>query len=148
MADSLSWNPELTVGNLVIDRQHKELLERAERLQNAIDMDQGPALVNDLLEYLSEYVVFHFDEEEKWMKEQQYPDIELHKEAHRKFLKTVLLIRSGEYVSGDLSEGITRYRMAIELLRLVANWETYHVETLDRLVARHAKTIAKVTIED
>jgi hemerythrin len=81
---SLEWTSALRVGVEHIDEQHQELFRRAERLIHALRAgDRGE--VEPLLRYLTDYVVSHFDCEERWMVETEYPGLEDHRDAHRRF---------------------------------------------------------------
>jgi len=81
---ALEWTSGLAVGVDEIDEQHQELYRRAERLILALKAgDRGE--VEPLLRYLSDYVVSHFDCEERWMASAEYPALEEHRDAHRRF---------------------------------------------------------------
>jgi hemerythrin len=80
----IEWTPSLAVGVEQIDDQHQELFRRAERLIHALRTgDRGE--VEPLIHYLSDYVVSHFECEERWMSQVEYPGLEEHRDAHRRF---------------------------------------------------------------
>lgn len=84
MGAALQWTPALAVGLAEIDAQHQELFRRAERLIAALRAgDRGEVL--PLLAYLDEYVVHHFEAEERLMKQVGYPGREAHAAAHQAF---------------------------------------------------------------
>lgn len=84
MGPSLQWTPALAVGVAEIDAQHRELFRRAERLITTLRAgDRGEVL--PLLAYLDEYVVHHFEAEERLMKEVGYPGREAHAAVHQAF---------------------------------------------------------------
>ena len=81
---ALEWTSGLRVGVDEIDEQHQELFRRAERLILALRAgDRGE--VEPLLHYLSDYVVSHFECEERWMERAEYPGLAAHRDAHRRF---------------------------------------------------------------
>jgi len=81
---ALEWTRDLAVGVEEIDEQHQELFRRAERLILALRAgDRGE--IEPLLRYLADYVVSHFDCEERWMARAEYPGLEAHQDAHRRF---------------------------------------------------------------
>lgn len=81
---AIEWTLDLAVGVEQIDEQHQELFRRAERLIHALKAgDRGE--VEPLVHYLSDYVVSHFDCEERWMIQAEYPGLEAHRDAHRRF---------------------------------------------------------------
>jgi hemerythrin len=80
----LEWTSALRVGVEEIDEQHQELFRRAERLIHALKAgDRGE--VEPLLHYLSDYIVSHFECEERWMAKAEYPGLAEHQDAHRRF---------------------------------------------------------------
>ncbi len=84
MGATLQWTPSLAVGDEDIDAQHQELFRRAERLIVALRKgDRGEVL--PLLAYLDEYVVHHFEGEERLMRELQYPGLDAHAKVHAEF---------------------------------------------------------------
>jgi hemerythrin len=81
---ALEWTSSLKVGVDEIDEQHQELFRRAERLILALRAgDRGE--VEPLIHYLSDSVVSHFECEERWMARAEYPGLESHRDAHRRF---------------------------------------------------------------
>jgi len=67
-----------------IDEQHQELFLRVERLILALKHGDRSE-VEPLVKYLSDYVTSHFQCEERWMAEAEYPGLEAHRDAHRRF---------------------------------------------------------------
>ena len=80
----IEWTSSLQVGVEEIDEQHRELFRRAARLVNALKVGDRTE-VEPLMRYLSDYVVSHFECEERWMAETEYPGLETHRDTHRRF---------------------------------------------------------------
>ena len=81
---TFEWSTSLRVGVPDIDEQHQELFRRAERLLIALRAgDRGE--VEPLVKYLEDYVVSHFQCEERWMAQAEYPGLDLHRDQHRRF---------------------------------------------------------------
>jgi hemerythrin len=80
----LQWTTSLSVGIAEIDAQHQELFRRAERLIVAL-RGGDRSEVGPLVSYLTDYVVEHFEAEEKEMRATFYPEYEAHKAAHDRF---------------------------------------------------------------
>ena len=81
---TLEWTTTLAVGVAPIDEQHQELFRRAERLILALRAGDRSE-VEPVLRYLADYVVSHFECEERWMAQVEYPGLEAHRDAHRRF---------------------------------------------------------------
>ncbi len=83
------WSEDLISGVHWIDRQHKTLIQRLQKLNDAVDNGHGSAEVIKTIDFLESYTSSHFRHEEKYMDEYKYPEVEFHKKEHRLFLKTL-----------------------------------------------------------
>lgn len=79
----------LVTGNEVIDGQHKELIDRINKLAQASQVNGGKVQAIQMLDYLAEYTDFHFGDEEKLQKEVSYPGLEEHKKKHEEFRQAI-----------------------------------------------------------
>ncbi len=79
---TLLWTPALSVGSPEIDEQHEELFRRAERLIVAL-REGDRSGVEPLVGYLTDYVISHFEAEERLMVEARYPGLDPHLAEHR-----------------------------------------------------------------
>jgi hemerythrin len=126
---TLEWTSGLAVGVDEIDEQHRELFRRAERLILALRAgDRGE--VEPLLRYLSDYVVSHFDCEERWMTRAEYPGLAAHQDAHRRF-------------KDDFAELTREYQrkgptplVALTVHNWLAAWLQQHISGSDVALAR------------
>ncbi len=120
----LEWTSALRVGVEQIDEQHQELFRRAERLVLALEAGHR-ADVDPLLRYLTDYVVSHFEFEERWMAEAEYPGLEAHRDAHRRFMDD-LRERTREY----RRQGPTR-QVAASARGWLTAWFEHHIAGAD-----------------
>jgi hemerythrin-like metal-binding protein len=81
------WTEELSVGNAVLDREHERLLGQVNILVNAIGAQNDPAVVQSVIEFLNTYITDHFSHEERYMMDNDYPDVEAHIALHREFTR-------------------------------------------------------------
>lgn len=124
------FTDELITGNEMIDSQHKELIEKINDLLIAIENDKGKEESKKMMDYLCEYVDFHFGEEEKFQEEIGYPGINEHKEKHAEFRKTVAALT--EMVTyGNMSDFSNLVK------KEVIDWLYYHIQGFDRSVAEY-----------
>lgn len=86
MSKIFKWDSGLSVSFDEIDEQHKEFINRLNRLNAALDLNQNIEEVRDAIQFLEEYVVKHFDMEEQHMKEFRYPLYQSHRMEHKKFV--------------------------------------------------------------
>jgi hemerythrin len=88
----INWSDEYSVGNSIIDEQHKGLIRLTDELYEACRQGGG-AEKSSFIKALHgsvDYVRTHFSTEEKIMKEVNYPDYEAHKKEHEDFIAEVL----------------------------------------------------------
>jgi hemerythrin len=126
---ALEWTSGLAVGVEEIDDQHQELFRRAQRLVLALRAgDRGE--VEPLIRYLSDYVVSHFECEERCMARTEYPGLEAHRDAHRRFRDDF-----GELLREYQRKGPTPL-MALTVSNWLAEWLQQHIGGSDVALAR------------
>ena len=124
------FTDDLLTGSKMIDDQHRELIDRINALLDAIESDAGEEEAERTIEFLSEYVDYHFAEEEKLQEEIGYPGIKEHKAKHAEFQKTVADLKE-KFESGE-TENFS------ELVKEeVIDWLFYHIQTFDRSVGEY-----------
>ena len=82
----ISWDRSLETGEPEIDDQHRELFRRIDKLVAATQDRRARAEVGRLLTFLGDYVVSHFEAEERLMAESGYPEAGLHRSEHLHFV--------------------------------------------------------------
>lgn len=78
-----------SVGIREIDRQHSILVELINRLAYGLKHKIGRETMEDIVNYLADYTVFHFGYEEKLLAEHNWPDLAQHKVIHEAFVNKV-----------------------------------------------------------
>lgn len=129
---SVSWRDDLSVGVELIDNQHKELLSRFDSLLKACKEGNGRDEVLGLLEFLDQYVISHFDEEEKIQQKSNFPDYTPHKLEHEAFKARIAEIKSSLN-----SEGEVLLDHVLDTNKLLLDWLIRHISVRDRAVGRH-----------
>ena len=74
----LVWSDEYSINVVEIDEQHKELLDRVNRLHAGVEAQIDKQNLHQLVEDLYEYASFHFAFEEKLMKKYGMDRIKKH----------------------------------------------------------------------
>lgn len=82
----VSWDRSLETGDPDIDEQHRELFRRIDQLMAATQDRRARAEVGRLLTFLGDYVVSHFEAEERLMAETGYPGASAHRDEHQHFI--------------------------------------------------------------
>jgi hemerythrin len=131
---SLQWNESLASGTKEIDDQHKELFSRVNSLLHAFDKGTaGREEVSRIVQFLTEYVVFHFGTEEKHMDRFGYSSTRQHKAQHEQFVKSFLKLKERM-----LMEGINA-NLARDTKELVVDWLLNHIRYSDRALGMFLK---------
>ena len=133
----IEWSDTYLLGITEIDNQHKKLLAVANELYEAASgSDEEYKLkMAKVLKSLTDYTVYHFSEEEKFMKKYGYPSVSLHKTAHDAFVNEVQH-QISKLGSGSRQDGLSFYGF-------VANWVLTHIAKADRVWAAYVKPLIK-----
>lgn len=123
------WKECYRIGIEGIDRQHMELFHMVEGLLGAIESRAGKEEFRQAIEFMKNYVVSHFKDEEAYQASIHYSGMEAHKKMHREFTDAVLeyekmLIRSDYDI-----------RTVKELAGTLMAWLIYHVADADQKIA-------------
>lgn len=134
----MMWKDKYRVGVDLIDEQHKELFSRLSKfievVQNDIAWEEKIDQVKETMEFMQEYVVTHFDDEEAYQEEIGYPDIEKHKQAHAKFKQGI-----NDYVEIFEESGYTEEKIQELSGRLMA-WLIMHVGHMDQKIGEYVRS--------
>lgn len=131
---AIGWTQDLATGIDWQDRQHKELFVRIDSMTDAMKLGKGKEELDKIIKFLSDYVVFHFGNEEKAMGKFNYPDTALHKAEHTKFSNTFSDFK--KQVETAASPSI----LVIQIQRLVVDWLKNHIGKVDKLLGAFLKT--------
>lgn len=124
------FDNSLVTGNEVIDGQHKELIERINKLVKACEENGGKLQAIKMLDYLAEYVDFHFADEEKLQEEVAYPGLEEHKKKHEEFRTAVKELHEMLKEEEGPSEAFVK-----AVNKNVIDWLYGHIKGFDSSVA-------------
>lgn len=127
------FDDSLITGNKMIDTQHKELIDRINKLLILCE-NEKPAKREavETLDYLADYTEFHFGEEEKLQEEIGYPGIAEHKKKHEELRQVVKDL----YAMLEEQEGPTA-AFVESVNENVTNWLYNHIRGFDRSVAEY-----------
>lgn len=129
MAANLEWTPALAVGVEDVDEQHRELFRRAERLITALRGGHREEVL-PLLSFLEGYVVFHFEAEERLMRERRYPGLDAHAAAHKRFREDYAAMMAQFLRAGPTA------LLALTVHNWLSDWLRAHIGEADRELGR------------
>jgi hemerythrin len=131
---SVQWSDTLASGSSEIDSQHQELFQRINKLLGAVDKGSiDRQEISRTIQFLAEYVVFHFGTEEKHMDKYSYSSATAHKAQHEQFVKTF-----GKLRDRLMMEGINQ-QLAEETKDLCVDWLINHIKYSDRALGMFLK---------
>ena len=123
---AFEWTDELSVGVEEIDKQHKELILLDHKLFDMVNRKDNLRQVGMAIDFLREYIIEHFQLEERYMEKYDYPDREKHKGQHQEFINDFKTYENIYY------ENIVEPHMVLELKILIYNWLVRHVAKTDK----------------
>ena len=125
----IKWKDEYSVGVEKIDEQHKHLFEIANKvhevLNNDFYTDKYDKIV-EILKELEEYTVFHFNDEEEYMKQIGYKKFFTHKIEHEEFVQKIKNVDLGK-VDCDQDKYL------LDIMNFIVNWLVNHILEKDKL---------------
>jgi hemerythrin len=130
----ISWDRSLETGDPEIDEQHRELFARIDSLLAATHDRRARAEVGRLLTYLGDYVVSHFEAEERIMAESGYPELAPHRAEHQRFVAEYARLFQDYRADGP---GPT---FVIKFGNRVTSWLCEHICRTDRQLADYLNT--------
>ena len=117
--DSFQWSPEFSVGNQMLDAQHKKILTLCADIEKISRSKSGYAeQLHGLLNEMAVYARTHFKTEEALLEMYHYPDLELQREEHLQYLEDL-----GEI----LNESLEGSPEPTRLLFFLQNWWIDHI---------------------
>ncbi len=119
------WDGSLETGIELIDSQHMELFSRIDLLELAMYKGRAIQELEELLDYLGEYIYVHFETEEDLMLKIKFPHYAKHAEEHREFRERIAVI-----ISSCKDKGIDSY-LAIDIDKQVRKWMEHHIMKTD-----------------
>ncbi len=127
---TIEWNDSLTTGVEAVDHQHKELIDRAAKLERALDNNDNDEVKN-MIVFLEDYVIEHFRDEEELMQKHNYPDYPLQKNAHDLFVDTFNEIKK-EFEAAGITDSLK------EKLKVNMNtWLLRHIHVMDKKLGEY-----------
>ena len=120
----MNWTQEAYGTNVAVcDQQHQELFNRVNALNAAVSGGNRPE-IGTSLDKLIDYVVEHFQDEERLMEEKGYEDLANHQKEHEKLIATCTDIQSKFHANeADIETGT---------LSFIKDWLDNHIPVIDR----------------
>jgi hemerythrin len=107
----------------ICDQQHQELFNRVNALNDAVS-GQDRTEIGGKLDSLIDYVVEHFQSEEKLMEQRGYSGLDDHRKEHDNLVSTCVDLQGKFHANeADIEEGTMAF---------IKNWLDHHIPVIDR----------------
>ncbi|HYH23033.1 MAG TPA: bacteriohemerythrin [Azospirillum sp.] len=119
---TVAWQDSFGVGHADIDADHRRLFELFNEFVTAVNDNRADSDIESVLVDLLEYTDYHFDREERLMREHGYPDYETHKTMHDTFVRQMHDVNNaldaggeqGAFVLGFLGKWLSGHILGID----------------------------------
>jgi len=111
----VEWSEDYELGNSFVDSQHKRLFELAGNIGQACLDGEDKSALCETLDFLLQYTVQHFSDEEALQIKYSFPEYEYHKKLHDEFEATVsekVLEFKEKGSTKDLSDTVNEFVVA------------------------------------
>lgn len=126
MLKEFDWTERYRLGIPEMDDQHFELVKRVNNLVIAFKSERSKQDIHEILSFLEEYVVIHFNDEEALMEKYGYADLDTHCDSHGQYMEMV-----GALVQ-DLNTQAVTPTLMVSVNRLLVEWLSTHIDKEDR----------------
>lgn len=97
------WKDEWNCGNIEIDQQHRELIDKTNSLLEIVLSAIDPQQKLSKMDSLVDFIKFHFEFEEKVLEAIDYPDLQDHATIHQKLISRAEELKK-DYQQGELKD--------------------------------------------
>ena len=125
------WSDEYSIGIGDIDEQHKGFFRATHRLYDHILNCEGEKAVEETLEFLRDYAMRHFQDEEAFMRKYGFPGLERHRQLHVEFVEALEMLLDDLKVAGPSQD------LADRALEISQDWLIDHIVDEDTQYATY-----------
>jgi hemerythrin-like metal-binding protein len=125
------WNSNFETGIELIDEQHKELVRLLNTLVSHIAKGSDPPMLEEIIQQLNDYVIYHFSAEEDIWRSHFEGDVwfKWHHQSHDDFIHEIEKVRCTES-SKPLEETL------LGIVKFLTHWLARHILDSDRRMAK------------
>ncbi len=125
------WGKGLETGFAVIDMQHRELVNKINKLIDVLHGVDDQFTMDELFVFLEEYVDVHFRTEEMYMEQTDYPEEQEHKKIHHWFEEKVKDLHA-KYLKEGKSASLVE-----DVEKFLVDWLAEHIMKTDKKLAQY-----------
>ncbi|MBF0285209.1 MAG: bacteriohemerythrin [Magnetococcales bacterium] len=128
------WTPEMTVGDRMLDFDHRNLVSLLNQVHRSLEQ-RDFTMFDLVLQELFNYTLGHFNREEAYLNRMGYPHREPHAAIHRGLTQKVREMRQRLYNAN------ARQELGEELMELLSTWLKDHILREDGQYFRYAQRL-------
>lgn len=118
------WTEAYRVNVAELDRQHQDLFDAVNELDQALSTGEGEAVIASLLEKLMKYADEHFAAEEALMQQHRFPGLSTHRAQHKVFRHKIAVFLA--------SHRAHKASVPVSLLLFLREWLKDHLLKTDK----------------
>lgn len=126
----IAWQDSYRLGNEKVDHQHRQIFELLSGLIGSCLDGSNEETLKKTLDFLVNYTVQHFYDEESLQVQYNYPEYVRHKRLHEDFKYTVAGIVEKFNEQGSSAE------LSSDLNKIVARWLVSHITREDKKIGQ------------
>lgn len=133
--DSLHWDDRLNLGVEELDKDHQRLFSIIRKILVLSEEEEDEKVVHaakEGIKFFTSYTLSHFGREEKYMKDHNYPEYDLHKGMHDDLKNNVLPSLKQELEDNEYSIDSIRH-----FLGVCVGWLSTHIMMVDQTILHH-----------
>ncbi len=123
---------DLETGNALIDSEHRQLFDAVNTLMDACSAGKGRMTIKNTAQFLGDYVIKHFRDEENLQKNSHYPGYASHRQFHRGYTQTLNNICKEIETDGPTISALSKMNQHIGVL-------VSHIRSEDKKLAEFLK---------
>jgi hemerythrin len=123
--DFIKWKDEYSVKVAEVDSQHKKLISLVNQLGDAMSVGKGRDIQGRALSDLVNYTVHHFQTEERFFRQYDYPEYENHKRIHDELTAKAKVLKSAFGQGSDFINPKV-------IMHFLGDWLNMHIIEEDR----------------
>ena len=129
----IAWSEDYELGNDFVDSQHKRLFELVNNIGKTCHEGKDIHTISETLDFLLQYTVQHFSDEEALQLKYRFPEYEYHKKLHEEF-EVVVNEKVTEFKETGSTEDL------IETVNeIVITWLVNHILKEDMKIGEYIK---------
>jgi len=122
------WKSQFNLQIPEIDAQHQNLVQTINALHYSMTHGETPNSLNQIINDLLEYTQNHFQTEENYFAQFNYPEAKQHRQEHLEFTRRVMEFKT----NFDIGEN---RGLSLEILSFLCLWLKNHILGVDRKYA-------------